>query len=197
MNAKWYISTLLFIALCFGAFQEQVHEPNQEIILEFVDTSIHKKNVENTITEVKEKLLEIGVSNIVIQETKKGTLKICYYSTIDTKNIKSALTNANQLAVNHLPENDGKHISNYNIAVHNLTENIDVSNLGDKFVLEIKYQSDRFTIDNFSGFSESIANKANKLFKIAYKVSKNNPFIKDYTSYQEPEVRAGPGIYFV
>jgi hypothetical protein len=67
MNAKWYISTLFLILIYFGEFHEQVSIPNQEIVLEFVDAKINQKNIKNTITDVKEKLLKIGVSNIKIQ----------------------------------------------------------------------------------------------------------------------------------
>ena len=76
MNAKWYISTLFLIFSLFGAFQERVSIPNQEIVLEFVDTKINRQNIENTIANVRKKLRNIGASNITLRETKNGTLKI-------------------------------------------------------------------------------------------------------------------------
>ena len=191
MNLKWCISTFLFISLCFGAFQEQKNEPNQEIILEFVDTKTNEKNIENTLIELKEKLLKIGVTNILIQETKKGTLKICYFSNIKAENIKTSLTNENQNPLNQNPEDEKNH-SNYSIDIYQLNDKIDSSNLGDNFILEIKYFSDRFTVKNISNLTRISSFKANQHFKTSYKFCKNNPFTKDYTSHKEPEVRAGP-----
>ncbi len=199
MNSKWYISTLFLIILYFGAFQEQVTIPNQEIVLEFIDTNINKKDINNTITDVKEKLLRIGVSNIKIQETKKGTLKISYYSDVDVDNIKGSLANEHQIALNQNSENkeNDKPSSNYNIDIHELTDEIDVSNLDDKFVFEIKYNSDRFTTNHNNAFLKNLeVYKANQLYKTAYKAHKNNPFTKDHTSHKEPEVRAGPLEFF-
>ena len=37
-----------------------------------------------------------------------------------------------------------------------------------------------------------LENKTNQLYKVAYKIAKNNPFSKEYRSNKEPEVRAGP-----
>lgn len=193
MNLKWCISTLLFISLCFGAIQEQKLKPNQEIILEFVDKKTNQQNIANTINELKEKLLKIGVTNILIRESKKGALKICYYSNIDTKNIRKVLTERNQLPFNKRPKDEENHTNpNYSIDIYELNDKIDSSNLGDHFFLEIKYVSDRFTVNNFSSLSKNSGYKANQLYKTAYKICKSNPFTKDYTSCKEPEVRAGP-----
>ena len=200
MNARWYISTLFLIFIYFGAFHEQVSIPNQEIALEFVDTKINQKDIKNTITDVRKKLLEIGVSNIKIQETKSGTLKISYYSVTHTDNIKEALLKENQLVLNQSSEDNEKDNSSldYKIDVYELTNKTDISSQNDKFVFEIKYNSDRSTINyNYVFVKDVKTSKANHLFKTAYKVYKNNPFTKDYTSYKEPEVRAGPLTYSI
>lgn len=198
MQAKWYISTLFLLLIYFGAFQEQVSMPNQEIILEFVDYKINKKDIENTIAEVKEKLLKVGVANIVIKKTKKGTLKISYYSAVHIDNVKEVLVEKNQLVLNQNSENNqkNKNSSNYNIDIHELTDETDISNSDYKFVFEIKYNSDRLTTVNyFALVKKSEQYKTDQLYKIAYKINKNNPFTKDRTSYKEPEVRAGPKYY--
>lgn len=199
MKAKWFISALLFICLCFGAFQDKVQEPNQEIVLEFVQTKNHEKSIGNTIIKVQEKLKEIGAINIVIHQTKKGTLKISYYSAIAIKNIKKALSEDNQLALSKdlKHKENKKYFSNYSIDIYELTNTIDFSNLDDTFVVEIKYHSDRFTSNNFSSLSKNLDFNANQLFKTAYKVNKNHPFTKDYRTNQGPEVRAGPKNNFI
>ena len=199
MKAKWYFSTLLLIFICFGAFQEQVSIPNQEIVLEFVDAKINKKNIENTIAEVKEKLLNVGVTNINIKKTKNGTLKISYYSVFEINDIKKELAKQHKLVLNqnsdHKEKNENS--SDYNIDIHELTIETDISNSDYKFVFEVKYNSDRSTTYNYFAFiKKSEHHKADQLFKTTYKVNKNSPFTKDRTSYKEPEVRAGPKSNF-
>ncbi|WP_299012180.1 hypothetical protein [uncultured Polaribacter sp.] len=193
MKAKWYLSTLLFISLCFGAFQEQVYEPNQEIVLEFVDNS--DKSTALTINKVKEKLLAIGAINIKIKKNHKGHLKIGYYSTLDAEYIKDLLTEKQQLALHEKSkerENNDSY-SSYKIDVYELKDQIETSSTSnDAFVIEFKYQSDRFTNNQYSDFSRNLEYQANQNFSHAFKISKSNPFTKDYTSHKEPEVRAGP-----
>lgn len=198
MQAKWYISTFFLLFIYFGAYQEQVSIPNQEIVLEFVDSKINKKDIENTVAEIKEKLLEIGVADITIKTNQNGTLKISYYSTITVDNIKDVLVKQPKLVLNKNSENkkSSKDSSSYNIDIHEITDQTDLSNLDDQFIFEIKYNSDRFTTVNYLAVAKNLdQHKTNQLYKVAYKVNKNNPFTKDRASYEEPEVRAGPTSY--
>ena len=198
MNAKWYISTLFLILIYFGGFQEQISIPNQEIVLEFIDAEINQKDINKTILDVQEKLLKIGVSNIKIQENKEGSLKISYYSAVQVKDIKEALSQKNQLILNQESDDDNNGSSDYNLDIYKLSNDSDISNLDDKFIFEIKTISDRFITNYNHAFVKGInIHKANLLFETTYKAYKNNPFIEDYTSYQKPEVRAGPFIYFI
>lgn len=193
MNVKWYVSTLfLIVCISFGALQEQVLVPNQEIVLEFVDTKINQDNVENTIAEIKEKLLRIGVSNILIQENKNGTLKIAYYSSLDIESIKKAITSKRQYlsTKNKKKENTS---NTYYVAVYELAKNADFSNSNKKTALNTKYNSNRFTTNNTYAFlSQTCIEKVNFRFTIAYQANNRNPFAKDKSSHREPEVRAGP-----
>lgn len=199
MNSKWYASTLfLILFILLGAFKEKNVIPNQEIILEFVDTKTNKKDIKNIISDVKESLLKIGVEHIVIHETKNKKLKISYFSSLNVKKVKEVLLKENQLTSNKKQNNrkNKNTSSNYNIDINEIINDVDISNLEDKFVFEIKYNSDRFTTNNSIVSLKNIElNKANQLFKTAYKTNKKNPFSKDRTSYKEPEVRAGPNNY--
>lgn len=195
MQAKWYVSTLFLLFIYFGAFQEQVSIPNQEIVLEFVDAKIDQKDIEITIAEVREKLLEVGIENIIINNSKNGTLKISYYSIVHIDNIKEALAEENSLVLNKDSDNREKNenSSNYNIDIYEITNETDISNSDYKFVFEIKYNSDRFSTVDYLALAKNIDQyKTDQLFKVAYKINKNSPFTKDRTSYKEPEVRAGP-----
>jgi hypothetical protein len=199
MKAKWYFGTLFLLFISFGAFQEQVSIPNQEIVLEFVDAKINKKNIENTIAEVKEKLLNVGVTNINIRKTQNGTLKISYYSVFDINNIKVELAKQHKLILNknsdHKEKNENS--SDYSIDIHELKNETDISNSDYKFVFDVKYNSDRYTNYNYYAFiKKTEQHKADQLFKTTYRVNKNSPFTKDKTSHTEPEVRAGPKSYF-
>ncbi|PQJ69444.1 MULTISPECIES: hypothetical protein [Polaribacter] len=198
MQAKWYFGTLFLLFIYFGAFQDQVSIPNQEIALEFVDSKTNDKDIENTIANVKEKLLKVGVANITINKTQKGTLKISYYSTITIDAVKKELVKDTQFVLNKDSDNEeqSENSSNYNIDIYELKNQTDISNLDDKFVFEIKYNSDRFTTLDYYALAKNVdPYKTDQLFKTAYKISKNHPFSKDRTSYKEPEVRAGPKNY--
>jgi hypothetical protein len=200
MKVKLYFGTLFLIFIYFGAFQEQIPVTNQEIVLEFVDTKIHKDDIKNTITEVKKKLLTVGVSNITIQETQEGTLKISYHSFVETADIKKALLAENQLILN---ENSGKEkkdtsTSSYNIDVYEITDESNISNLDDEYIFEIKVHSDRSTTNySYTSYKNLEVHKANQHFKRAVKAHKQNPFTKDNTSCEEPEVRAGPFQHYI
>lgn len=194
MQAKWYFSTFFLIFIYFGAFQEQVSLPNQEIVLEFVDANINEKDIEKSIAEVKEKLLKVGITNIVIHKSETSTLKISYFSKIDIKNIREILSKENKLLLN--TNSPYKNSTNYNLDVYELNDATQLSNVDKKFVFEIKYNSDRFTTVNYSALIKNLeSSTAEQLYKTAYKVNKDNPFTKDKASCKEPEVRAGPKSY--
>lgn len=195
MKTKWYISTLFLIFILFGAFHEQVSIPNQEIVLEFVTTKNNSNYIDNTIADVKEKLLNAGVSNISIKEAKNGTLKISYFSEVPVDNIREVLSKNPSFLLKNNPNNQQKKdvVYDYSLDIYELNKPTDNSNLDYKYVLEVKHQLDRFTTDNyFDNHKTLLANKTNRLYKVAYKIAKSNPFSKDYTSNKEPEVRAGP-----
>ncbi|WP_439130729.1 hypothetical protein [Polaribacter sp.] len=199
MKSKWYFSTLfLILCLCFGAFQDQAVIPNQEIVLEFVDGKNNEQYVNNTILDVKEKLVRIGATNILIKDTKKGTLTISYYATVHVNTIKEALSIGDQFELHQNSKNEQNKLpsSTYNIDIYELTDEINNTNLNDKYVFEIKYIAERFSITpNYASLRSLEIEKANQLFKLAYTAYKSNPFTKERTSNKEPEVRAGPQIF--
>ncbi|WP_439129865.1 hypothetical protein, partial [Polaribacter sp.] len=150
---------------------------------------------DNTIADVKEKLLNAGVSNISIKEAKNGTLKISYFSEVPVDNIREVLSKNPSFLLKNNPNNQQKKdvVYDYSLDIYELNKPTDNSNLDYKYVLEVKHQLDRFTTDNyFDNHKTLLANKTNRLYKVAYKIAKSNPFSKDYTSNKEPEVRAGP-----
>jgi preprotein translocase subunit SecD len=200
MSRRWYISILLLLFIYVGAFHEQVSAPNQEIVLEFSNESVDQNEVSNTIADLREKLQELGVSNIKIQITEQSTLKISYYSDLHIDRVKEVLLDESQFALNQTSNNkeDEKVPSfDYKIDVYELTDSSDISKRNNELILDLKYTTDRFTTPNHWVCVKSLRlEKANQLFRTALRTYKNNPFTKDHTSYQEPEVRAGPGVFF-
>ncbi len=202
MKAKWYACLLILVFSFFGAIQEQVSIPNQEILLEFVDLKIEKQDIESTIYTVKEKLLNAGVTNINIQETSNGALKISYYSILNVANIKEVLSNNKPLVLNNLPlkknKPSHKNTSNYNIDIYELDTDSDISNFDGNSIIDIKSSTERFTTTNTYAFLRLLEiEKSNKLFKTAYKATKNLVFVRNNSSYKEPEVRAGPYTFTI
>jgi len=203
MKAKWFISTLLVVFTLLGTVQESTPLPNQEIVLKFDDVRIADKQVEITIARLKKSLKTAGVSNITIQEAVNGTLKITYYSAINVDNIRKVLSKKNQLLVaNSSQENDehnnpAKKVLNYNFDVYDLNNDTYTSSSDDNSIIEIKFDSKRRSTTQIYASLECNIVEINKIFKTAYNTQKKQLFFKNNTSYQIPEVRAGPSIYFI
>lgn len=196
MKSKWYFGTLFLLFACYFALNQQVSIPNQEIVLEFSDAKINKEEVKNTITDVKEKLLNVGATNIKVLETENGTLKISYFSLVNIDNIKDVLLNKNKIALNQSSKNQEKEndSSNYSLDIYELSDETDEFDLNDTPLFQTKYTSERFTFNNnYASLKRELEIlKANQLYKTAYRLTKNDSFSKKNSSYSEPEVRAGP-----
>lgn len=202
MKAKWYISTLIIILTLFGAVtQQQVNVPNQEIVLQFSDTSITTQDTQNTIVAVKNQLQELGVIGIQVKEAENGKLSIRYYTDTAIAIIKEALSKEQNLSLEYSINNEDENPSNnpfnentvsYNLDVYEIQNGSDeASDLNGISVVEIKSESNRFSNPNIYAFVdiyESVENKE----KVTYKVHYNIAIAIDNTSYKIPEVRAGP-----
>ena len=205
MKLKWYLCTLLIIFTFFGVFQENniaIH--NQEIVLEFVNLKLNKKDIECTVTNVKEKLLTSGATNITVQKTKNGALKISYFSVVNVSNIKELLSKDISLTDNNQQKNKednypfSNSLSNYNFDIYELGNDTDVSNFDGNSILEIKYDSQRYTItQNLASLNNDLLKESHQLFKTRYKLNKGLVIVNENTSYLKPEVRAGPLSYFL
>lgn len=202
MKAKWFIGALLFICLCFGAFQDKVHEANQEIVVEFVGAKNHKKNIDNTIFDVKEKLLRAGATNIEVKETKNGALKISYYSILNAADVKEILSEDHLLGFHNRSKKQqenfpfSKKSATYNLDVYELNTDVEILNLDNNAVLEIKFDAQRFlTNQNYASLESIQVKEAVKVFKTYYTFHKSLSIDKDNKPHCKPEVRAGPMYY--
>lgn len=197
MNLKWCFGAFLLLLISLESIQENTPTPNQEIVLEFVNTKATAKTIKNTIANLEQKLVKIGVSNIQIQKTNSGKLKITYYSNNNIEKVKQTLAADNTFSKN-LNKQKKKENFDYKIDVYKLQNSTNFSSLDDQFIFEVKYNSDQFySSTNFPFVRNTSIEKTDFQYKTTYKANKNYPFTKDYTSYNEPEVRAGPDCYYL
>lgn len=200
MKTKWYACALLIVFIFLGTFQENTTVPNQEIVIEFVDLKTSEKEITNTIYSVKESLLKAGASNIEVEETKNGALKISYYSIVNVANIKEVLSknNSSTLKQHPLENKEEKQpspfkVQNYSLDIYELNQDIELANFDSNSILEIKFDSRRHSnTQNFASLENIQLKEAHKVFKTAFKIQKRLLIIKDNTSHLKPEVRAGP-----
>ena len=196
MNSKWYISTLFLLFTYLGVFHEEVTIPNQEIVLEFVNSKIDNEDIEYTISDFKERLNSVGVTNIKIRNSNNGSLKISYFSNVDVDIVREILSSKQQIVLNKNQKEENKQQNdkhNYSINIYEIVDDDNSSNLNDKFTFEIKHISDRFKNNyTYASVKYVFSYNDNQLYYTAYKVCKNNHFIKEHNSYNVPEVRAGP-----
>ncbi|WP_034044358.1 hypothetical protein [Wocania ichthyoenteri] len=202
MKAKWYISALIIILTLFGAIsQQQITVPNQEIVLQFTNTSITSQDTQNTIAIVKKQLQDLGVSNIKIKEEENGKLVITYYSDTDVASIKKTFTKEKNIVLDYAFSNQNEDSSklpfdeekiSYNLDVYEIQNGSDVEwDLNGVSVVELKAESNRFSNPNIYAFINAVEiNKS--IEKVAYKIHYNIAIAIDNTSYKIPEVRAGP-----
>ena len=202
MKSKWYISALIIILTLFGAIsQQQSTVPNQEIVLQFTNTSITAENTQNTIAIVKKQLQELGVSNIQVKETESGILKITYYSDVDVASIKETFSKENSLILDYTFNNQSEkplkfpfneNSISYNLDIYEIQNSNDVEwDLNGTSVVELKAESNRFSNPNIYAFINAIE-ITKSIEKVAYKIHYNIAIAIDNTSHKIPEVRAGP-----
>ncbi|MEW7291092.1 hypothetical protein [Aquimarina sp. 2304DJ70-9] len=204
MKKKWYFGILISSLALLVVIQQQTVVPNQEIVLEFVNIEITSQEAQNAITIVKKQLQSIGVKNTRIsRELKNGTLKIAYYSDEDVEFIKKILSEAQNVALDHVfydqNEDDNqfplnKSSKDYNLDVYEIQKSTDFSSdFNGICVLEVKHEQDRFSGSNSYSFVTRVdVDDIDRLVKVAQKVNSSIAIAIDNTSHNIPEVRAGP-----
>ncbi len=202
MKAKWYISTFIIILTLFGAIsQQQITVPNQEIVLQFTNTSITSEETQNTVAIVKKQLQDLGVNNIKIKEEENGKLVITYYSDTDVASIKKTFSKEKNLTLDYAFNNQNQDSSklpfdknkiNYNLDIYEIQNESDVEwDLNGISVVELKAESNRFLNLNIYAFI-NVVEINESIEKVAYKIYYNIAIAIDNTSCKIPEVRAGP-----
>ncbi|QIE59156.1 hypothetical protein G5B37_06165 [Rasiella rasia] len=201
MNQKWYIP-IIVIALAFlGIGLDNTVVPNQEIVVQFNNEGVTAQETQKAVAAVKKQLQSIGGTNIQITKSQQGNLKITYYSAMDVAAVRSIFSDDTLLKIGFTSNTDQAPTDvPANNPSNNYQLNIDAIDYGqeggfdfDGFVIEIKGGNDRY-VDPFvyAGISEEIIRLCNSFEKIAYEVQLDCSLHIDYSTFNFPEVRAGP-----
>ena len=202
MKPKWYLSTFILTVAFLGASLQQFSVPNQEIVLQFEDQEISLVETENAITNIKKQLQDIGVEKIQVYKSDNGVLKISYFSEIDVVSIKKIFSKEKALKLSYpsLDLEEGtskipsKNKSNtYQLDVFEIQKSNGNEGDSNGLVVELLPENDRsFNPDvYYSALMQDVRFK-NKIEKVAYIIYSNISIEIDNSSYNIPEVRAGP-----
>jgi len=174
---------------------EQKLAPNQEIVLQFTNHDTTSNHAQDVIAAVQYELQSIGAENIKVDKDKNGRLKITYYSNEAIAIIKSRLATKESNTLGFVSIDD-KDLEHYNFDVFEIENTSDSSSdFGGKCIVEYKQDFDRFSKPNKQPHGLGADNKFNCfILKTALKTNKAIAIAIDNTSYNIPEVRAGPQV---
>ena len=202
MKPKWYLSTFILIVAFLGAGLQQFSAPNQEIVLQFEDKAISLVETENAIANIKKQLQDIGVEKIQVYKGANGVLKISYFSEIDVVSIKKIFSKEKALKLSYSLLDFGEGSSKMPSKNKSNTYQLDVfkiqksnGNEGDSngLVVDLLPENDRsFNPDVYYSTLVYELRFKNKIEKVAYIIYSNRSIEIDNSSYNTPEVRAGP-----
>ena len=193
MNRKGYFGALIIILTLFGASQENLTVPNQEIVLQFSSVSISSNEAQLTIANVKEQLETIGVLKVDIREEANGRLVISYFSDVTVANVKDSLL-AVDYASNEDNQSDFPKEHTYNLDVFEIIKSSDTGfGSTGKSIFEFKQDYDRFSNPNVFVSASDINEVENNVeVLVAYKQNKTIAMAINNIPHQIPECRAGP-----
>ena len=202
MKPKWYLSTFIVIVAFLGAGLQQFSVPNQEIVLQFEDQEISLVETENAIANIKKQLQDIGVEKIQVYKGDNGVLKISYFSEIDVVSVKKIFSKEKALKLSYssldIEEESSKmpsknKLNTYQLDVFEIQKSIGNEGDSNGLVVELLPENDRsFNPDVYYSTLLKELRFKNKIEKVAYIIYSNRSIEIDNSSYNTPEVRAGP-----
>ncbi|EDP95385.1 hypothetical protein U8527_17005 [Kordia algicida OT-1] len=202
MFAKRYLSAFVILLTLLGFYKEQTPAPNQEIELQFTNQTVSQETKE-VIDGIKKQLEALGVANIQVRQID-GALKIAYYSDENVAAIKELLLEEIPASNNESPnQTDDDNtvvfqeytaIEGYKLEVYELhtTSNPFIGVQG-KFILSLQKDYDKSPNPNsFANTNNFISGEVKHTIALAYTESSYTAIPKENTSYEIPDVRAGP-----
>jgi len=203
MKTKLKFGILALLLAFLGTFIEHTTLPNQQIVIQFSDTSITAEDTENAIEAIQGKLQSIGVTQIQIGQNNKGQLRITYHSDANVAYIQKTLFNVEELKLaynssqnhsNNFPEKKGAKNYELNISEIKTGSDIDWSFEGTQ-VAEINQKTDHSKPLKVNYSSElNNTKQSNNTVNVAAIVNTAIANAIDNISYKIPEVRAGPTV---
>lgn len=202
MNFKWYIGALIAIASYFVVEQQSNDLPNQEIVVTFSPTN-NPVQLEKAVTSIKNQLLGIGAENVIITEAAPGSLKVSYYSDLALQSVTDhlfILSHTNELTTSlRLKENSGgdtpseNSLLDYQIDIYEISDDL-VSGMhpDGKSYFEVKQDYNRGSQVHFYTSQVVTTCRHNHIVTVAQKVRDRVLLTFNNSSFNIPEVRAGP-----
>ena len=195
MKLKWYICTLIVSLTLLSVIQrQQINIPNQEIVIQFQDKALSASNAEISITNIKQRLQEIGVTSVEVVSSEDGLFRIVYYSDTDVNSIKEELSSESLLVFNDTNSSPKDKSSNYDFEVFEIKDAKDSKwDFDGHLVDQFNFKSDRsFQLEFYNSAITLKEKHLDSYNHLALKVNRGITFVSDNTSYNIPEVRAGP-----
>ena len=195
MKLKWYICTLIVSLTLLSVIQrQQINIPNQEIVIQFQDKALSASNAEISITNIKQRLQEIGVTSVEVVSSEDGLFRIVYYSDTDVNSIKEELSSESLLVFNDTNSSPKDKSSNYDFEVFEIKDAKDSKwDFDGHLVDQFNFKSDRsFQLEFYNSAITLKEKHLDSYNHLALKVNRDITFVSDNTSYNIPEVRAGP-----
>lgn len=204
MQLKRYIGAIIFILSFLAVIsQQEFNVPNQEIVLEFNHGEVTSSQAESTVAHIKQQLQVLGASQIKVQQTVSGKLKITYYSDADVASIKKTFTKDLERNLDSNVFSKTNNQTELPSKVPSIAYNLDVFeiqnannsgwDLDGKCVLTTDTKSDRFSDPNVFFFIEVVnVSLEDNTVKTAYKVRRNVLISTENNLHKIPEGRAGP-----
>lgn len=200
MNFRGYLSSIVVVLSFIGviSYQQDVVLPNQEIVLQFSDDQVSDVETQAAIDLVKKQLKGAGVKDIQVHASKKGQLKISYYSDSDIACIKTILSQEDSLALDVtseetplLPIEDDQ--KTYNVQVFEIHNNNDLSlGFAGKLAIEQATENSRFVNPNSYVPQIFDVKDTQRIVKVAHRFHTTEALTIEEACYIIPEVRAGP-----
>ncbi len=197
MKVKTYLIALITIVTLLGVFQEQFPVSNQEIVLQFSESEVSKKETQSIIALIKQQLYTVGVHYTQVKKDS-GKLKISYYSDIDIASIKKIFGQAHQLQFNiskdnRQDKNRPKNSNHYDLSIYEIQPNLKLNtNLGlNAYAIDIQTKSN-IPLNSLNLFGCKTDPKLYTIQTITPIIYKSSTVSLYNTLHKIPKVRAGP-----
>lgn len=201
MRNKFFFSTFIGILALLGISLDTTSVANQELIIQFSDSESPESNSQNALALITRELESIAVDHLKIEKLVNGSLKVSYYSNIDAGVIKQQLSDAigsnfEDTAYTSKQGNDKlpfeKNTDTYSIDIYK-TQDINDLDGAATDIVEPKLETTRSSDFKTYLFINRNKEQAKRIIEqVAYNIQRHTILTIDATSYEIPEVRAGP-----